>query len=100
MTGGRVAALAAIFAVIVACGDSTASSPTPTSTPPPPPVIELAPGEPVVVGISAALSGDQMSLGLDIADAAEMAADGRTVAGHPVRVVRVDDGCTDAEQAV
>lgn len=100
MTRGRIAALAAIFAVIVACGDSTASSPAPTSTPPPPPVIELGPGEPVVVGVSAALSGDQVNLGLDIADAAEMAAEGRTVAGHPVRVVRVDDGCTDAEQAV
>lgn len=100
MTGGRLAALAAIFAVIAGCGGSTASSPTPAPTAPPPPVIEIGPGEPVVVGISAALSGDQANLGMDIADAAELAAEGRTVAGHTLRIVRVDDGCTDAEQAV
>ncbi|HEY8173577.1 MAG TPA: branched-chain amino acid ABC transporter substrate-binding protein, partial [Dehalococcoidia bacterium] len=50
----------------------------------------------------AALSGDQMNLGVDIADAAELAAMdfGGSIKGHPIQVMRLDDGCTDPEKAV
>ena len=58
-------------------------------------------GQPIIIGISAALSGDQASLGNDLADAADLAISdhGGSVKGHSLRVERVDDRCTDAEKA-
>jgi branched-chain amino acid transport system substrate-binding protein len=95
--------IAAIFVAVAACacdGSSTASPAlTPTALPPSP--IEIASSADVVIGVSAALSGDQQNIGRDIADAIDLAvADyGGTLNGHAVRTVRSDDGCTDAQMA-
>jgi branched-chain amino acid transport system substrate-binding protein len=73
----------------------------PTATPVPPSPISVKRGAPIVIGASVALSGDQVNLGNDIADAAELAVRDRPLLrGHPVQLERKDDGCTDAEQTV
>lgn len=91
-----------VTAVLAACGGGVRGRPSsPTPTPEPPPPIRIGAGESIVVGISAALSGDQAVLGADIADAAELAVrEYGAIRGHAVTSARVDDGCTDAEQAV
>lgn len=59
-------------------------------------------GQPVEIGVSTALSGEQVVLGVDLADAAELAAAdfARDIKGHSISIVRKDDHCTDAEVAV
>jgi branched-chain amino acid transport system substrate-binding protein len=97
--------LAALVAAIAlaACGGggSGTKTPAPTSVATPEPRIAIAAGQPVTIGVSAALAGDQSALGGDIADAAELAVidAGRTVKGHPLQISRKDDGCADAEKA-
>lgn len=90
--------------LLAACGspDAETRAPTPTAQPTVDLVTSIGANQPIVIGVSAALSGDQASSGADIADAVELAvADyGGTVAGHPVSVLRLDDGCTDPEMAV
>lgn len=101
--GAWVAAAIAVVVVASACGSAGTKRPTPTPTQPPPsPTIIIAPGAPIVIGVSAALSGDQASLGTDIADAADLAASdaGGAYGGHPLKVQRLDDGCADPEKAV
>lgn len=105
MRGARawVAALVAVVVVASACRASGTPKPAPTPTQPPPsPTIVIAPGAPIAIGVSAALSGDQASLGTDMADAADLAASdaGGTYGGHPLKVQRLDDGCSDPEKAV
>jgi branched-chain amino acid transport system substrate-binding protein len=92
------AALAGV--AIAACGGGS-NAPSPTATPDPPRPITVAADEPLVIGVSAALSGDQSSIGHDIVDAVSLAvADfGGSVRGHAIKVVVSDDGCTDAEKA-
>lgn len=89
---------------LAACSGSGSGAPTATVTPAstPAPDIIIPAGAPITIGVSASLTGDQQSIGQDIADAATLAvADrGATVQGHAVTVVRRDDGCTDAEKAV
>ena len=51
-------------------------------------------GQPVKIGISSGLSGDVKSLGVPIADSAEVAGDGVTIKGHTIQFVREDDLCT------
>jgi len=94
----------ALAALLLACngGDATpARSPAPLGTPAAA-SIQLRPGEAIRIGVSVALSGDQQALGGDIADAAVLAAAdaGGSLRGHPIEVVRLDDGCGDAEAAV
>ena len=48
----------------------------------------------IKIGISSALSGDVKGLGVPIADAAAAAAEGVTIKGHKVEVIREDDLCT------
>lgn len=74
----------------------------PTATPAPAPTIELNPNAPIIIGVSAALSGDQSTLGNDIADAVELAVSGHggSLRGHPLQIQRMDDGCSDAEKSV
>ncbi|MDP9238863.1 MAG: branched-chain amino acid ABC transporter substrate-binding protein [Chloroflexota bacterium] len=74
----------------------------PTESPTPASTIALNRGEPIIIGVSAALGGDQSNLGNDIADAAELAVidRGGSLRGHPLEIRRMDDGCTDAEKAV
>jgi branched-chain amino acid transport system substrate-binding protein len=99
-----IAACAALVAVIAlaGCGSGGGRAPTPEPSPTAAPASIVArAGDPVVVAVSAALSGDRTNLGADIADAVELAAaDFGMVRGHPVTVLRKDDRCTDAEQAV
>jgi branched-chain amino acid transport system substrate-binding protein len=93
----------ALAVVLTACGGSSAGSPStePTASPPPEPLV-VRPGEPIMIGVSAALSGDQVNLGTDIADAVDLSASDftRQVKGRALRTVRVDDGCTDVQMAV
>ncbi|TAK58242.1 MAG: branched-chain amino acid ABC transporter substrate-binding protein [Dehalococcoidia bacterium] len=90
--------------LFAACGGGASSSPkaTPTSVDPPSPTITIAAGQPIVIGLSAALTGVQATLGTDLADTAELAANDRggAIKGHPVKVERADDGCGEAEKAV
>lgn len=100
-----IVVLIGLVLALSACGGGAPRpSPTSPSTPAPTPSAEIVipPGQPLTIGLSVALSGDQASIGKDIADAAELAiADhGGTLQGHPVTARREDDGCTDAEKAV
>ncbi len=88
---------------IIACGGSAAAKrATSTAIANPPADIRIASGEPIVIGVSVALSGDQAGLGADIADAADLAVHdaGGSIRGRTIKTVRVDDGCTDAEKAL
>lgn len=98
------ALLVTVAVLLMACGGDNANSsdPTPAGEAPPPATIVIPSGKPITIGVSVALSGDQINLGTDIADAAELAASdfGGVLKAHPIVVKRVDDGCTDAEKAV
>jgi branched-chain amino acid transport system substrate-binding protein len=99
-----LAALVAVAVIGGACGsngDEAAATPTPEPTPIVIEPIRVEPGEPIVIAVSAAFSGDQAELGDDLANAAEMsAAEFGEVAGREVMVIREDDGCADPERAV
>ncbi len=98
-----IALLAAVCgALLVACGGSSPKGPTPTAVATPAPTIIIERGQPLTIGLSAALTGDQGNPGNDIADAAELALidRGGTLKGHPLKLERMDDGCADAEKAV
>jgi branched-chain amino acid transport system substrate-binding protein len=89
-------------ALLFACGGSAKHQPTPSAVATPPPAtITITAGQPIVIGLSAALSGDQASVGNDLADTADLAAGDRggSIKGHPVKIERLDDGCADAEKA-
>jgi branched-chain amino acid transport system substrate-binding protein len=96
-----LATLAACAVIAAACGsDSDGANPTATPVPEPP-AITVADNGPLTIGVSAALSGTQINVGTDIADAVELAVAeaGGAVKGHPLQVLRMDDACTDAERA-
>ena len=95
-------ALVLCCALLLACGGTGTQQATPTAVDAPAPSIIIPLGQPVIIGISAPLSGDQATLGNDIADAAELAiaSRGGTLLGHPLKIERMDDHCTDAEKAV
>jgi branched-chain amino acid transport system substrate-binding protein len=99
----RIPALLALCAAVAfACGESSKSPPTPTPTAPASKEIVVSPGTPVRVGVSVALTGDQMALGNDLADAARIAVSlfGGSVKGHAVEVSPRDDGCSNPVKAV
>jgi len=88
-----------------ACGEGGSQEPAPTARPTPPPapaVIEVAPGKPLIVGLSVAMSGEQAAIGADLVTAAQMAVEdfGAVVGGHLVGVEPRDDACTDPRKAV
>jgi branched-chain amino acid transport system substrate-binding protein len=56
--------------------------------------VEIAAGEPIVIGVSTMLEGDLASTGEALRDAAMLAGEGVTIAGHEVEFVAADDGCT------
>lgn len=99
----RIIAFACVVALASAAAarcDDGGSAPEPTAAPGPGAIVVPA-GAPIDIGVSAALSGGQTTLGTDLADAAELAARdvGGDILGRPVRIVRKDDRCTDAEAA-
>lgn len=56
--------------------------------------VEIASGEPVVIGVSTMLEGDLASTGHALRDAATLAGERVSIAGHDVEFVATDDGCT------
>jgi branched-chain amino acid transport system substrate-binding protein len=91
----------AILCVFLACGQSDG---TPQSTPTQraaPSSIRIAAGEPIVIGVSVALNGEQGIIGQDLADAVDLAIRdfNRPIQGHAIVSTREDDGCNDAELA-
>jgi branched-chain amino acid transport system substrate-binding protein len=82
-------------------GGSSRKPATPTPLPEPATTIEIDKGQPLTIGVSAALSGEQQSLGSDLADAVELAIrDYGAIRTHSARTMRADDRCGDAEKAV
>ncbi|HJS26220.1 MAG TPA: branched-chain amino acid ABC transporter substrate-binding protein [Actinomycetota bacterium] len=57
-------------------------------------IVEIPSGEPVVIGVSTMLEGELASTGTALRDAATLAGEGVTIAGHEVEFVATDDGCT------
>ena len=95
--------LVAIAAMMcMACGRDRESASSAQATPEPQlSPIFIAAGSPIKIGVSVALSGDQVNLGTDIADAADLGVSdtGAMIKGHPVQIARADDACTDPEKA-
>jgi len=67
--------------------------------------IVIPAGEPIVIGVSAALTGPTASLGLDTRDAVVVgverwkAANGDQISGHDIIIYVEDDGCFEADVA-
>ena len=103
MTHHRRAGIGALSFVMLlaACGGGSSGLPTPTPPPDVAQTIELPPGQPIRLGVSAPLTGEQGALGTDLADAVELASRdaGASIKGRAVRVVRMDDGCGDPQKA-
>lgn len=98
------AVLALCAAMLLAACDSGGAGLPATATPAPAARSEsiiVPAGKPLVIGLSAALSGEQMNLGLDLVAAAALAI-GKfgSVRGHVVELTQRDDGCSDPEKAV
>ena len=100
----RIPALAALCASILLAGCGGADPPAaPTATTATRNETIIVPaGKPLAIGLSAALSGEQMNLGIDLVAAAELAVGrfGGSVLGHAIELTPRDDGCTDPEKAV
>jgi branched-chain amino acid transport system substrate-binding protein len=58
-------------------------------------MVSIAPDDPITIGISTMLEGDLSSVGTALRDAAQLAGEGVTVAGHEIRFVAANDGCTE-----
>ena len=56
--------------------------------------VEVPSGEPVVIGVSTMLEGELASTGEALRDAATLAGEGVSIAGHDVEFVSANDGCT------
>ena len=60
-------------------------------------------GEPLVIGVSSALTGPAAPRGQEYRDAAAVAVEqwktqnGATIGGHEISIVSEDDGCTEAD---
>jgi branched-chain amino acid transport system substrate-binding protein len=57
--------------------------------------VQIDEGAPLVVGVSTMLEGDLSSVGQALRDAAELAGEGVSIAGHRIEFVEADDGCTE-----
>jgi branched-chain amino acid transport system substrate-binding protein len=82
--------LAAAALLLAACGNDAEPSQTGRDTG----TVEIASGDPIAIGISTMLEGELSSVGTALRDAAQLAGEGVTVAGHEIGFVAVDDGCT------
>src|SRR5262245_40790169 len=76
----------ALLGALAAC-DSGASEPGFTT-------VQIAEGAPIVIGVSTMLEGDLATTGRALADAAELAGEDVTIAGHPIEFIEENDGCT------
>jgi branched-chain amino acid transport system substrate-binding protein len=56
--------------------------------------VEVPSGDPIVIGVSTMLEGDLASTGEALRDAATLAGEDVSIAGHEVEFVATDDGCT------
>ena len=56
--------------------------------------VTVGDGAPIKIGISTILAGDLESLGVPIAQAAELAGEGVEIEGHAIEFIRRDDQCT------
>ena len=81
--------------------DTPAAPPAPT-VPSRSADIVVPAGRPLIIGVSAALEGDQKEPGTDLVAAAQLAAGqfGNSVLGHPIELAARDDGCSDPEKSV
>lgn len=98
----RIIACACVTALAIAAASCDGGDSSPVPTPAPGlGAITIPAGQPIEIGVSAALSGNQVALGTDLADAAELAVRdfAREIKGRQIRIVRKDDRCTDAEAA-
>jgi branched-chain amino acid transport system substrate-binding protein len=78
-------AIAFAFAMsLSACGAGGSGSTT----------VRIPAGEPIVIGVSTMLEGDLASTGEALTQAATLAGDGVTIAGHTIEFSATDDGCT------
>jgi len=85
-----------------ACGSDRSPQIVATPTVTVPADIVISPDRPIEIGVSVALTGNQMTLGADLADAARTAVVlfGGEVKGHTIELLVRDDGCTDPVRAV
>ena len=56
--------------------------------------VEIESDAPIVIGVSTMLEGDLSSTGQALMDAATLAGEGVTIAGHDIEFVGANDGCT------
>lgn len=76
--------LAALVVALAACGGDDPGFES----------VEIPSGEPLVIGVSTMLEGDLALTGEALRDAATLAAEGVTIAGHEIEFVATDDACT------
>ena len=57
--------------------------------------VEIEAGAPIVIGVSTMLEGDLASTGQALRDAATLAGEGVSIAGHDIEFVEADDSCTE-----
>ena len=106
---GRVSVLALLGTALLAagCGDDPAddaADPPRAAAPRAARAIAIGPDEPVVIGVSTALTGPVGERGTEYRDAVLVAvlrwqeANGDSILGHPIEVYSEDDGCTEADQ--
>jgi branched-chain amino acid transport system substrate-binding protein len=57
--------------------------------------VEIDEGAPIVIGVSTMLEGELSSVGQALLDAAALAGEGVSIAGHEIEFVGADDGCTE-----
>jgi branched-chain amino acid transport system substrate-binding protein len=81
----RSLVVAIAFVLATACGGDGPNFDT----------VQVASGSPIVIGVSTMLEGDLASTGQALMDAATLAGEGVTIAGHEIEFVGVDDGCTE-----
>jgi branched-chain amino acid transport system substrate-binding protein len=84
-TARTLFALALSGATLAACGDDGPGFET----------VQITDGEPIVIGVSTMLEGELASTGQALMDAATLAGEGVSIAGHEVVFVSANDGCTE-----
>ncbi len=103
--GALLLVIVIVVVVILAtgCGDDEAESVIGDIQRSPDTPIVIPADEPIIVGVSAALTGPTETLGIDILDAVVVgverwkAENGSTILGHAIEVHAEDDGCFEAD---